>query len=512
MSSKNEVNKRSEANNLNNSSSDDYSPVSKKLKEENVNENKSIKDRLSLSTLSSPHTLQNMKSKYCPIDSFTRVLLDNFPEEPYRRRRHEDKTLVHVGQRKLHMSEVEFLTCCCSELYEKMTKEKNIVLIYAGAAHGVHIPMLINMFPFIEYVLIDPGKFLIDHSLYSNKAKCIIENCFMDNEKAQKLFEKYENYTRLFVSDIRTSDIKEKNENEREDSIMKDMKAQMNWYYILKPFKSMFKFRLPYVGKNKDAVTKIEYLEGVPHFQLWAGCTSSETRLFVNEDAGLKSYDCVKYENQLFHFNTNERTFCYDHDIVLPGIDHCYDCYAETFIFKQYLDNLVKINSFVQDVPIVEKSVKEYMEELTEIIRADKRLIKLVYKGELHYVLFKNMSYGKKSDEIFNNYTKSVQSEDDRVFYRSQLNYSDSDSDDNSSFSRVNKRKFYRANGGNNYYTKNNSYDTFKTSYEKRNFSQRAQNSNYASSEDRNDKNYANKRKNSSEETQKNTEYRFKNR
>lgn len=389
----------------------------------------------------SPHTLQNLNSKYVSTDSFTRVLSDTFPEEPYRRRRHEDKTLIHIGQRKLHMSEVEFLTECCSELYDKKKHEKKIVLIYAGAAHGVHIPTLINMFPFIEYILIDPGKFQIDHSIYSEKAVCKIENCFMNDEKAEKLYERYKDYTRLFISDIRTSDIKEKNESEREDTIMKDMNAQMNWYYILKPFKSMLKFRLPYVGNNKNAVTKIDYLEGTPHFQLWAGCTSSETRLFVGENAELKSYDCIKYENQLFRFNTNERTSCYKHDIELPGIDHCYDCYAETYIFNSYLENFEKINSFVQEISIKKKSVKDYMEELTTNIKADTRLIKLVYKGELHYVLFKDIKYDKKAEDIFNNNTKAIQSDDERAFYRSQVNYSDSDSDDNCS-SKIKSKDF----------------------------------------------------------------------
>jgi hypothetical protein len=399
--------------------------------------NNNIKNRLTYSNTEndnkSPHTLQNLNSKYISTDSFTRVLSDTFPEEPYRRRRHEDKTLIHIGQRKLHMSEVEFLTECCSELYEKKKQDKKIVLIYAGAAHGVHIPTLINMFPFIEYILIDPGKFQIDHTLYPEKVTCNIENCLMTDEKADKLYEQYKDYTRLFISDIRTSDIKEKNEKEREDTIMKDMNAQMKWYYILRPFKSMLKFRLPYVGNNKNAVTKIQYLEGIPHFQLWAGCTSSETRLFVSENAGLKSYDCIKYENQLFRFNTNERTSCYKHDIELPGIDHCYDCYAETFIYNSYLENFEKINSFVREIKIIKKIVKEYMEELTINIKADKRLIKLVYRGELHYVLFKNMKYDKKAEEIFNNYTKSIQSEEARAFYRSQVNYSDSESDDNSS-------------------------------------------------------------------------------
>ena len=63
---------------------------------------------------------------------------------------------------------------------------------------------------------------------------------------------------------------------------------------MLNPEMSMLKFRPPYV--DRSGKREIEYLKGDVYFQVWEGCTSSETRLIVRgEDIGkTKAYDCVK--------------------------------------------------------------------------------------------------------------------------------------------------------------------------------------------------------------------------
>jgi hypothetical protein len=56
----------------------------------------------------SPHTWQKTNSYY--EKTFKRILRCDSLEEKYRRRKGEDKTTVHFGQRKLLLSEIEFLT------------------------------------------------------------------------------------------------------------------------------------------------------------------------------------------------------------------------------------------------------------------------------------------------------------------------------------------------------------------------------------------------------------------
>ena len=114
------------------------------------------------------------------------------------------------------------------------------------------------------------------------------------------------------------------------------MTAQMKWYEILRPFRSMLKFRLPYIGDKLNRKEKMKYLEGDIFFQIWPAGSSSECRLIVKENASKdKVYDSIKYEDQLFRFNQVERVMCYKHDVEVDGLDHCYDCRAEVFVFEE---------------------------------------------------------------------------------------------------------------------------------------------------------------------------------
>lgn len=116
------------------------------------------------------HTVQNKKSEY--QNNFFRILTDNFEEEKYKPRTAEDdRTVVHYGQRKLLLSEIEFLTNVCISLPAKL-KHKRIVVIYAGAAPGDHIDLLYSMFPFIKFVLVDPAKFSVEPNVSFSLMRC----------------------------------------------------------------------------------------------------------------------------------------------------------------------------------------------------------------------------------------------------------------------------------------------------------------------------------------------------
>lgn len=178
------------------------------------------------------------------------------------------------------------------------------------------------------------------------------------------LKEEYNDYIRLFISDIRRAgpgvglddDLIEK-------EVLEDMRSQEIWYRNLKPYKSLLKFRLPYIENRNVEKTKLKYLDGDIYFQIWPPGSSSETRLCVAENAAQKEYDCVKYENQMFRFNTIDRVQCYFHDVDIPGLDHCYDCRAEVFVLKEYLKHknqiaeLCKPNQKVREI----NSVEEYI-------------------------------------------------------------------------------------------------------------------------------------------------------
>ncbi len=77
---------------------------------------------------------------------------DGDPELPYRRRQGEYKTVLHWGQRKLHVSEIEFLTEFGFPYCH---------VVYAGAASGTHIKQLSDMFPDVTFHLYDPSPFTV---------------------------------------------------------------------------------------------------------------------------------------------------------------------------------------------------------------------------------------------------------------------------------------------------------------------------------------------------------------
>lgn len=78
-----------------------------------------------------------------PEVKFSRVLSEDMPCVPYRRRTGETKTVIHWGQRKLLMSEIEFLTEHASEVpkmlflsFYSSDNNQSQWVIYAGAAPG----------------------------------------------------------------------------------------------------------------------------------------------------------------------------------------------------------------------------------------------------------------------------------------------------------------------------------------------------------------------------------------
>ena len=66
---------------------------------------------------------------------------------------------THLGQLKLLLSEVEFLT----PFYGKQMR-----VVYAGAAPGVHVPILAEMFSTMHFVLVDPAQSMLSNGEYPN--------------------------------------------------------------------------------------------------------------------------------------------------------------------------------------------------------------------------------------------------------------------------------------------------------------------------------------------------------
>eukprot|EP00913_Durusdinium_trenchii_P010292 g9653.t1 len=177
-----------------------------------------------------------------------------------RSRKTERKTVLHWGQRKLILAEIEFLT----RYYEKAT-----CVVYAGAAPGTHIAFLAKMFPKLHFELIDGRPFSRKLEVDAKELK--------DEQGKQR--------TPLTSKDDEF--------HPSQAVIEEDMKLQMSWHLLMKPLASSFKFRLPW------GAGRTHYLNGTIFLPVWGPETTTESRLFV--ESGGSEAECLKtYDNETF--------------------------------------------------------------------------------------------------------------------------------------------------------------------------------------------------------------------
>ena len=257
------------------------------------------------------------------------ALDDSSPQTAYQRRKGEVKTTLHWGQRKLLMSEIDFLTRFGLPS-DTSTTPTTYTVVYAGAAPATHMPYISELFPEIHFVLVDPNPFDIA------KAENIeIINDYFSTALAKTLRARFSKSTVLFISDIRTADWKEQTQEEYLKFLNADNAAQAEWSEAIGATHSMLKFALPY-GEGSS-----QYLKGEVHLPVWGPQTTTECRLIVTHtDSDPISYDHTDHEERMFHFNTVTRTTTYSKhkDINGVGYDHRYDCTREIDILLAYVD------------------------------------------------------------------------------------------------------------------------------------------------------------------------------
>jgi ubiquinone/menaquinone biosynthesis C-methylase UbiE len=293
-------------------------------------------------------------------NDFFRILTPDFPREPYERRFKDKRNYIHWGQRKLLLSEIEFLCLFFKDKFANLSLKNNtkdVVVVYAGAAPGTHILILNDLFPMVKFILYDPCEFsqeLRNSCEFSQKIE-IYQELFTD-AVCLDLKEKYKNDTILFISDIRTADITTMDNKEVEDHIINDQQLQFIWYGILNPTLSMLKFRLPW----NDGITS--YLDGDIYLQAYAPLSSTETRLIIAQDCSLRDYDNRLYEEQLFYFNKylRDANYCIK-DELLP-----FDKAVEKHILIQYYNLNLLLNFRSQDDSFVENFSDEISKRLSD--------------------------------------------------------------------------------------------------------------------------------------------------
>lgn len=286
---------------------------------------------------------------------FDRVLKQTAPQEKYRSRQDEVNSTIHWGQRKLLMSEIEFLT-----IYGEFSD----TVVYAGAASGIHIAYLARLFPNHKFYLYDPNPF--SPKLRNVQSIRTFNQLFLDETARQ-----YQGSNILFISDIRTADPKTMTAEEVEIRVAEDHLMQQQWVNIMNPVASMLKLRFPW----KDGKTM--YLNGEIRLPVWGPNATTETRLIVSDNVSTiryRIYDNRQYENQMFWFNTVKRIGIYPHNVKATGLDYCFDCRSEVQILENYLK---KYNPDVQDI---NRQIGKMIDEISNEITPGRTLLTQIKK------------------------------------------------------------------------------------------------------------------------------------
>lgn len=302
---------------------------------------------------------------------------------------------LHDGQRKLFLSEIQFLTKCLD------SHTQNQVVVYAGAAPSIKAFFAIQYFPNTVWILVDPNPFkiiteaknykkfnqhelikvissnkvttdLTDHLDKYNrgdiqkKSRIYIINELFTNDLADKLSAIKDT---LFVCDIRTTILKK---GPSDCDILWNLSQQWIWMTKLMPKFSYLKFRHPFYSMSKEDLTrclspdmkkhfdlaksltsidfiknykdkKLEYVIGDTLVQIYAPITSTESRILVKQEDINKTQDYGKlkdFEDTYAYFNNVKRSYLIHENKYLDkkiGFDQCQDCSATTMLWNNYL-------------------------------------------------------------------------------------------------------------------------------------------------------------------------------
>ena len=271
--------------------------------------------------------------------AYSDTLTDDSPTLEYRsiedmsetERKRRDNT-VHMGQRKLLMSEVEFLT---------MYSGEECLVVYAGAAPGTHISVLLRLFPHVRFHLYDRSD--MSSTLYGKVGNGLRPRVTVYKEYVTKdNVLRYRSMGRrvLYISDIRTNTNTTDGGRPLDADVSRDNATNVEVVEAMDPYSCMVKFRLPYDDGHSTL------LDGRMMLQCWSGRESTETRLVSTRPYSKRVYSHRAHEQRMFYHNSvrplpivHER--CSTRILRLMrehGIRPHYDMYRETRILGAYSD------------------------------------------------------------------------------------------------------------------------------------------------------------------------------
>jgi hypothetical protein len=307
------------------------------------------------------------------------TITDSHPRESYIPNYHLDKDNLHWGQRKLLMSEILYLL-----MYTTPTEKYNV--IYVGAADGLHINVLVQLFPNVTFYLFDYRQSMSMWNIKESKTVHVY-NMYLINDikyacagipymmiselitllKAHEAHETHETHN-LFISDLRTANPDIDKHVEHERKVLSDTYLQFEMAQAMN-CPCMIKWRCLFVN---DKTPYLKHPSTKILMQCYERNKSSETRLICDDPAGasLAYANDTVFEQIMFYHNIKTRFTSY-RDIVatytgtalLAHPQHKFDVH-----FDNYIECLILIE-YIRKYNIWAISLDKYITCITNSIK-----------------------------------------------------------------------------------------------------------------------------------------------
>jgi len=264
---------------------------------------------------------------------------------------------VHMGQRKLLISKVQFLTNVYNMNISKVRGVGTFpryLVVYAGACPCLHLDELIAMYKHVDFLLVDPAfndhknsgcftrwdscrvsvcaEIFNDHTVTAINSWCAgdDEDTWVHRALDSLGFcqADFDGSNLLFISDIRL-------DARNELKINNDMQLQARWLQNLNASHSLFKFRLPYYGPRMHS-KPYKYLDGEVYLPVFGPRSTTECRLHVDRckyGYKYKDYNPEEHERVMAGFNSTNRANAYQYNgKIFPSFDFA----SEAIILDKY--------------------------------------------------------------------------------------------------------------------------------------------------------------------------------
>ncbi len=205
------------------------------------------------------------------------------------------KKNCHIGQRKLLLNEIQFLT---------HARPQNSIILYVGAAPCEHLTIIQSLFPGNKYLLVDPNYCIIDAP-----AVCVYQNPEVISDNARrivKVYAKGEPHQRRGVENLRSMRmlngekidmLKNTQKHDFKGDIFQRMSESEDSIFIIQDYMTLELAEL-----IKDKRHKLLFISDL-RTNLWSESGPVDMDIFLNDCLQIAALDILRPELSMLKFH-----------------------------------------------------------------------------------------------------------------------------------------------------------------------------------------------------------------